>query len=478
MEHILDGLLMWKDMLDRHDFVVFLWNMKGEDGYPYLEYVSENICKYGYQAEEFLENEIDWMDLVSEADRDRVNQQACNFLLRASENMRQEYRVVTKAGETLWVEADACYIKGDSGESTYVETVIRDVTESKNKEWALLENQAALQNEIFSYMESRTERSFKEALIDLLKEQKIEALQAAFCEIYGIHAAIIGRDYYFYTHMTGPKEEEGIFYDVAELSSFRKKINRLEEILDSGQRNVILSMNSPGIKISGVPIFYKEEYVATWVVSCLEGKQVEDILKVLEFMRIMSEVITEHYNQFTGEASVKGSAFERYRLQRKVKMQEKLLELYDEIEEGTPAEKLVWCLRKAGETSNSGRCALYETVSGSVYARCVCSWMTQEAPWSETEREMYSVQALPNPCSLLKDQEMVVLNSIRVPKEWLDTMNDLYASAAVLMPIEWNGKKGFLCFQEIGETRVWEEEYLWLFTVIEKIIEKVLLKSE
>ncbi len=478
MEHMPKGLLMWNDMLGRHDLVVFLWNMKGEDGYPYLEYVSENVCKYGYMAEEFLDNEIDWMALVSEVDRNRVDQQACNFLLRASENLCQQYRVVTKMGETLWVEADSCYIRGESGENTYVETVIRDITESKNREWALLKNQEMLQNEIFSYMESRVEKDFKEALIDLLKEQKIEVLQAAFCDIYGIHAAIIGRDYYFYTHMTGPKEEEGIFYDVAELGSFRKKISRLEEILDSGQRNVILSMNSPGIKISGVPIFYKEEYAATWVVSCLEGKRVEDILKILEFMRIMSEVITEHYNQFEGEASVKGSAFERYRLQRRIKMQEKLLELYDEIEEKTPAEKLVLCLKKAGETSNSGRCALYETVSGSVYVRCVSSWMTQEAPWNETEREMYSVQALPDPYSLMKDKDMVVLNSTRVPKEWLDTMNDLYASAAVLMPIEWSGKKGFLCFQEIGEARVWEEEYLWLFTVIEKIIEKVLLKSE
>ena len=94
------------------------------------------------------------------------------------------------------------------------------------------------------------------------------------------------------------------------------------------------------------------------------------------------------------------------------------------------------------------------------------------------EQEMYSVQALPNPEALLRGQEIIVLNSIHVPKEWLDTMSDLYASAAVIMPIEWEGKQGFLCFQEIGQERVWEEEFLWFFRVIKKIIEKVLLKSE
>ena len=94
------------------------------------------------------------------------------------------------------------------------------------------------------------------------------------------------------------------------------------------------------------------------------------------------------------------------------------------------------------------------------------------------EREMYSVQALPDPRILFGDQEQVILNSVCTPKEWMDTMKDLYASAAVLMPVAWRGKKGFLCFQEIGEGRVWEEEYLWLFTTIKKIIEKALLKWE
>ena len=79
---------------------------------------------------------------------------------------------------------------------------------------------------------------------------------------------------------------------------------------------------------------------------------------------------------------------------------------------------------------------------------------------------------------LLEKQEIVVLDSIRIPSEWRDTMCDLYASAAVLLPIEWNGKKGFLSFQEIGQERVWEEESIWFFKEIKKIIVKALLKSE
>lgn len=478
MKEMSDRLFLWGELLNRHNFVVLIWNMKGEEGYPGLEYVSENIRNYGYEADEFLEKNILWMDLVDEVDRNRVNQEGCDFLLHVMGTLCQQYRIVTKDGRRLWVEADSCYIESKTEDTAYVETVIRDVTGSKEREMALLENQMTLQKEIFAYMENKSEKSFKEKLTEFIKEQKIETLQAAFSDIYGIHAAIIGRDYCFYTHMTGPKEEEGIFYDLAELRSFRKKISRLEEILDTGQRNIILSMQHPNIKISGVPIFYNKKYVATWVISCLEGKDMEEILKILEFIRIMSETISEHFVQYSGEMSVKDFAFERYRLQKKLQMQETLLELHDEMEDKTPEERVYLCLRKAGETSRSGRCALYESVPNSIYAKCVCSWMTNEAGWNTLEREMYSVQALPYPGILFRDEEQVILNSVCTPKEWMDTMNDLYASAAVLMPIQWNGRKGFLCFQEIGEERVWEEEYLWFFAIVKKIIEKALLKSE
>lgn len=478
MERMSEGLIFWKDMLDRHDYTVFVWDMQGEEGYPALIYVSDNIRQYGYEADEYLNGTINWLDMVVEEDKGRVDQEGCQFLLRASGNLLQEYRIRTKDGVIAWIEANSCYLKNEATNNDHVEMIIRNITRNKEKEQLLLENQLSLQNEIFTYMDAAAKKSFKENLIEFIKEQKIETLQEAFSDIYGIHASVIGRDYYCYTQMTGPKEEAGIFYDLTELRSFRRKLSALEEILDTGQRNVILSMQNPDIKITGVPIFYKNEYVATWVMCCLKEKGTEEIIKILEFMRIMAESISEYYSNHIGEMSAKGYAFERHRLQKRVLMQEKLLEMYEEMDEKSLKERLYLILKKAGETTSCGRCTLYEAVPNSIYARCVCSWMTQEASWNIMEREMYSVQALPNPGSLLKDQDIVVLNSTRIPKEWCDTMCDLYASAAVLIPVEWKGKTGFLSFQEIGQGRVWEEESIWFFGEIKKIIEKALLKSE
>lgn len=478
MEQLQEGLMSWCDMVSRHGSIVLIWEMNGPNELFDLKYVSNNISRYGYTAEEYLKGQVNWLELICEEDRKRVNQEVCQFLLRASGNLRLEFRAAAKSGAIVWLEADSCYVPGEQGTAPRVETVLRDITSAKTREWMLLKNQRALQEEIFAYMDITSQKSFKENLIDFIKEQRIETLLAAASEIYRIHAAVIGRDYYFYTQMTGPKEEEGIFYDVAEQRNFRRKINSLEEILDTGQRNVILSMQNPDIKISGVPIFYKNEYVATWVMCCLEERETAEILKILEFMRIMAEAISEYYSNHVGEMSAKGYAFERHRLQRKVQLQEQLLELYDEMEDKSPKEKLRLILEKAGRVTNAGRCTLYEEVPGSIYARCVSSWMTQEADWNQMERVMYDVQALPDPEILLKNQEVVVLDSIHIPSEWRDTMCDLYASAAVLLPIEWNGKKGFLSFQEIGQERVWEEECIWFFKEIKKIIRKTLLKWE
>lgn len=465
------------EVLQRHNEVLVIWDMGDGSTESVVRYVSENVAAYGYPAQEYMNRNVDWINMVHEEDRQRVEHEGCHFLLKAAGRLVQEYRIVTRTGETVWVQADSCYVRDDGGAPAYVETIIRNIDAYKYRERELLENQMSLQREIFAYMDRAEESSFHESLTEFLKEQRIETLQAAFSEIYGIHAALIGRDYHFYTRMTGPRAEAGIFYDVAELRDFKKKIAILEELLDSGQRHAILSMQNPDIKIAGVPVFHSNQYVATWVMCCLEEKDNDAIVKVLEFMRIMAETMSGQYRSHVSGMSAKGYAFERYRLQKQVFLQNKLLEIFHGLVQDTTKEQLEYILKRAGETTNATRCAVYEEIPGSVYTRCVAAWLTDANGFNLMERESYSVQAVPNPGIYLKD-ETVVLNSIHIPREWQNTVDDLYASAAVFIPLKWTKKQGFLVCMEIGEERVWEEETVWFFGEIKKIIEKVLLKSE
>ena len=45
-------------------------------------------------------------------------------------------------------------------------------------------------------------------------------------------------------NMSGPKEE-GIFYDIQELGSFRRKVEELNEALAVGRKEAILLLNNP-----------------------------------------------------------------------------------------------------------------------------------------------------------------------------------------------------------------------------------------
>ena len=85
MEQMSEWLLLWRNMLLRHDCTMIIWEMKNEEGDSRLECISANVQKYGYSSDEFLDGSVAWLDLILEEDRARVNQEGCQFLLRAEE---------------------------------------------------------------------------------------------------------------------------------------------------------------------------------------------------------------------------------------------------------------------------------------------------------------------------------------------------------------------------------------------------------
>lgn len=470
-------LLEQADILSRHNLVFIVWDMFGSDSYPYPEFISENIRIYGYEVKEYLNLEVNWMDQIYEEDRVQIQQEFYQSMFGKRNHYVQKYRIIKKDGGMEWVEADSCIIRDDRGKPRYVETIIKNIQEAKQKERKLLDNQLTMQKEIFSYMKEGELLNGEDNLREFVREQKVELIQTAFSEMYGIHMAVIGRDYEFYTYMTGPKEEAGIFFDLGEKESFRKIIGQLQDILDSGQSNTILSMKRPNIKIFGVPITYKGESVATWVMCCLEERPTEEILRILQFMRVMGNVLSGYYSNHLGSISAKEYAFEQYKLQRRVFLQKEILDIFECLEAmDSKKEKAAFVLKKTAELSRVKRIAIYEAIPNTVYVRLVCDWMKED--FDKNEHEILSVKAMPNPADLIKKQQVAVINSIYVPKEWRSTFGDLHAKAAVVLAMEINRKPGFICFLEYQEERIWEEEAVWLFQEIKKIIEKVLLKSE
>lgn len=115
--------------------VAFWW--KAEPGYP-VEYVSNNIERFGYSADEFISGKLVYGDIVHPDDikhiYDELNQRAEDGWTES----HQEYRIITSKGEIRWVHEDTHIVRDDNGNVIRYQGTVRDVTESKQAEDALL----------------------------------------------------------------------------------------------------------------------------------------------------------------------------------------------------------------------------------------------------------------------------------------------------------------------------------------------------
>lgn len=94
-----------------------------------VTYVTRNISRFGYTAAELLSGSVDFYDVVHHEDVERVRRTA----LKARENKQKHYthmyRLVTKSGETRWVEDRTTLVRDEQGGLLSEKAVLRDVTE-------------------------------------------------------------------------------------------------------------------------------------------------------------------------------------------------------------------------------------------------------------------------------------------------------------------------------------------------------------
>jgi len=63
-----------------------------------MVYVSPNISRFGYRAEDFLNGTIMFRDIVYQGDSDRTLKEIKEYVEKESENYSQVYRIITKSG--------------------------------------------------------------------------------------------------------------------------------------------------------------------------------------------------------------------------------------------------------------------------------------------------------------------------------------------------------------------------------------------
>lgn len=99
-----------------------------------MVYVSPNISRFGYQAEDFLENRMMFRQVVYPGDLDMITKEIKEYVSKGIQNYSQTYRIVTGSGELRWVEDRTSVVEDELTGESYHQGIIVDVHERKEAE--------------------------------------------------------------------------------------------------------------------------------------------------------------------------------------------------------------------------------------------------------------------------------------------------------------------------------------------------------
>ncbi|PID59224.1 MAG: hypothetical protein CR986_07030 [Ignavibacteriae bacterium] len=97
----------------------------------YVEFVTDNIKKFGYTLEDFYSQELTFDDIIFEEDRENVIKDMLSKIESGYERFEQQFRVITKSGEVRWVDSHLYVRLGEEDKVTHVQSVILDSTARK-----------------------------------------------------------------------------------------------------------------------------------------------------------------------------------------------------------------------------------------------------------------------------------------------------------------------------------------------------------
>ncbi|MDN5310988.1 MAG: hypothetical protein PWP14_2382 [Methanolobus sp.] len=125
---LIEVLKIMESVIKSSPAVIFFW--KPEDDWP-VEFVSENISQFGYNAEDFISGKLQYGDIVHPSDISRLSMETEQWT-RDVENLSYEYRILTSSGEVRWVDERSVVKRDPDGNVQYVQGIVVDITERKN----------------------------------------------------------------------------------------------------------------------------------------------------------------------------------------------------------------------------------------------------------------------------------------------------------------------------------------------------------
>jgi len=165
-------------VIDASPVVLFRWRQ--EPGWP-VEYVSENVRRWGYDAGRLVREATRVIDLIHPDDLPRLQAQLAQHLESGDDTRREQFRLRQPDGGFFWVETVSRPLRDESGRVSHLEGVVTDVTERRESERRQREAAAVIDNTL-------------EGVIVTDTDERIAMVNPAFCSLTGFEESeVVGR---------------------------------------------------------------------------------------------------------------------------------------------------------------------------------------------------------------------------------------------------------------------------------------------
>lgn len=108
-----------------------LFRLGARPPYP-LKYISENVERYGYGADELVSEPRRWLKLIKQDDIPSLFQAIRSVADGRAEQARAEFRLIKPDGSHVWFDGHSTAHRNSDGKVAAVEGIITDVTERKH----------------------------------------------------------------------------------------------------------------------------------------------------------------------------------------------------------------------------------------------------------------------------------------------------------------------------------------------------------
>lgn len=152
-----------------------------------MVYVSENISRFGYTADDFMNNRIMFRDLVHPDDTERTKKEIQNYVSKNIESYKQIYRIVTRDGEARWIEDHTSVVIDPDTGVKYHQGIVEDIHQRKEAEDRLRRSEEKYRRII---------ETTGEGFLLMDKDLNRVDLNKAYCHMIGVsRKELLGRNF-------------------------------------------------------------------------------------------------------------------------------------------------------------------------------------------------------------------------------------------------------------------------------------------